>query len=513
MDRRADNRWRCLRSGLPFGLLLAACGGSGTTAAGPDTGLSARGTLVQDPPARTLSLNSLGVDAQLSRNLTPTIGQAASRLLALFGSAQCGVDFHYMEYNTVGAVAEQTNATAALMLPTGSAPACSGGRPLLLYAHGTATGRQLNLADFGDVAISGIEGSLAAIYAAHGYIVVAPNYAGYDKSRLGYHPFHNADQQSKDMLDALAAARKALPEVSSSVHESGKLFLTGYSQGGYVALATARAMQAAGSMPTATVAQSGAYAMSAEVDAAYGGKPIYKGVAFGLMLETSWQKAYGDIYASTASIYSDAYSTGIEALLPNNAGLATLVAAGRLPDKFQFGTDAPNYALVSAADKAYFGPPAQSLLKTSYVTALLADLAAHPCPSASSTAPLDCAPANRLRAAALKNDLRTWTPAAPLLLCGGNADPIVYFQNTRLAQAYFAAHGAVDVSVVDVDSADGEGELYGRAKSIFSDLKQLIIANALLAGDDAAEALKANYHTPLTALSCAVVAYDYFNSQ
>jgi hypothetical protein len=49
------------------------------------------------------------------------------------------------------------------------------------------------------------------MFAAEGYIVVAPNYVGYDTSTLGYHPYLNADQQSKDMIDALTAARSALP--------------------------------------------------------------------------------------------------------------------------------------------------------------------------------------------------------------------------------------------------------------------------------------------------------------
>ena len=52
---------------------------------------------------------------------------------------------------------------------------------------------------------------IAATFAAQGYIVVAPNYAGYDTSALAYHPYLNADQQSKDMIDALTAARSALP--------------------------------------------------------------------------------------------------------------------------------------------------------------------------------------------------------------------------------------------------------------------------------------------------------------
>ena len=78
---------------------------------------------------------------------------------------------------------------------------------------------------------------MALFFAARGYIVVAPNYAGYDTSTLPYHPYLVAAQQSKDMIDALIASRSALPNIAL-VSDNGQLFITGYSQGGYVAMAT-----------------------------------------------------------------------------------------------------------------------------------------------------------------------------------------------------------------------------------------------------------------------------------
>ena len=101
------------------------------------------------------------------------------------------------------------------MVPTGAAPACSGPRPIVEYAHGTNPNKALNIADITNT--SNTEGALiAAMFAAQGYIVVAPNYAGYDISTLGYHPFLNAAQQSGEMMDILAAARTALPNTLSS---------------------------------------------------------------------------------------------------------------------------------------------------------------------------------------------------------------------------------------------------------------------------------------------------------
>ena len=81
---------------------------------------------------------------------------------------------------------------------------------MLLYAHGTATEQDVQHRrpaepDNGEGLL------IAAVFAAEGYIVVAPNYLGYDTSTLAFHPYLNGDQQSRDMIDALTAARSALP--------------------------------------------------------------------------------------------------------------------------------------------------------------------------------------------------------------------------------------------------------------------------------------------------------------
>lgn len=75
--------------------------------------------------------------------------------------------------------------------------------------------------------------------------MVAPYYAGHDSSKLGHPPYLNADQQSRDMMDALTAARKALPDLIQPVQDGGKLLVSGYAQSGHVTMTTHKAMQAA----------------------------------------------------------------------------------------------------------------------------------------------------------------------------------------------------------------------------------------------------------------------------
>src|SRR6202034_903300 len=128
-----------------------------------------------------------------------------------------------LKFYTLGGAGEVTMSSGALMVPTGAAGTCSGPRPIVLYAHGTNTNKALNIADITNT--SNTEGALiAAMFAAQGYIVVAPNYAGYDISTLGYHPYINAAQNSAEMMDMLAAARAALPQtLSSATSDSGAL--------------------------------------------------------------------------------------------------------------------------------------------------------------------------------------------------------------------------------------------------------------------------------------------------
>ena len=165
---------------------------------------TARGTLLKDPPLRIASLDAATFGAELGATAS------GAQLLEVAGTPTCGVDFYYIQYNTVDGTDEPTTASGALMVPTGSSAQCSGGRPIVLYGHATDTDRATNIADITNT--GNTEGALiAAMFAAQGYIVVAPNYAGYDTSTLSYHPYLNADQQSKDMIDALAAARTALP--------------------------------------------------------------------------------------------------------------------------------------------------------------------------------------------------------------------------------------------------------------------------------------------------------------
>src|SRR5580698_6835520 len=317
-------------------LALAACGGGGGASGSNPSAPPARGTLLQTPPEllSTFTISALLTELELPIN---------QLLLSVSSAPLCDIVFYHIQYATVGGAGEATTASAVLMIPSGLGANCSGERPIVLYAHGTTTDRAFNMADLQNAETI----SLAALFASQGYVVVAPNYAGYDTSALPYHPYLIADQQSKDMIDALTAARTALPLASlTTVKDNGQLFITGYSQGGYVAMATHRAMQAAGMHVTASAPMSGPYALAAFVDAVfygqvYGGAPVSSTLLLG-----AYQTVYGDIYANPGDVFESQYAPGIDSLLPSTTPRSQLYAQGKLPEYalFSLTPPAPQFA-------------------------------------------------------------------------------------------------------------------------------------------------------------------------
>ena len=487
---------------------LSGCG-SDTESATVGTSTD-RGSLLFDPPFRIASLTASDFGSQVGATA------AGASLLAVTGTPACGVDFYHIEYNTVGGAGEKTTASGAMLVPTGAAPACSGPRPIVLYAHGTQTDKTANLADITNP--NNTEGALiAAAFAAHGFIVVAPNYAGYDTSTLPYHPFLNGDQQSKDMIDALAASRSALPHTSSSAtSDSGKLFITGYSQGGYVAMATHKALQAAGVTVTASAPMSGPYALEAFGDAIFYGNVDIGSTVFAALVTTSYQRSYQNLYTSPTQIFEATYASNIDALLPSATPVSTLFTTGKLPQTALFNSTTPatgntslDAQLAIPANPVFalgFGP--SNLVTNDYRLSYVLDAIQNPDFAVTTPQPgvaLAAAPANALRQDLKTNDMRTWIPHSPMLLCGGGQDPTVFFNvNTLTMQAFWSALPTGVVNVLDVNGAVNSSSPFAPIQVGF----QTTLAALLASGGQ--EAVVANYHTTVAPF-CTVAARGFFS--
>jgi pimeloyl-ACP methyl ester carboxylesterase len=508
---------------------LTACGSNSPT--GTVATSNTHGTLVDDPALRVASLNATDFTAQLSAN---TSGQ---QLLQLAGTPACGVDFYYFKYWTVGPDNSAQLASGALMVPTGSAAPCTGPRPIVLYAHGTTTDSTYNIADIADPSNSASTESamVAAVFAAQGYIVVAPNYLGYDISTLGYHPYVNGAANAADMMDALTAARTALLSTfTPTTSDSGKLYVTGYSEGGYVAMATVKAMQAAGDVVTASAPASGPYALEAFGDAVFFGQVDIGSTVFAPLVTTSYQHAYKNVYTQTSDVYSSTYATGIDTLLPAPGSTAALFQAGKLPESAMFDSATPKSTtgnamldgfanellavpappLYSASEAALFdtgfGSPylINDAYRVGYVDDALVNqdqaemtIINHGTLDASDVA-LATAPALGLRQDFKANDMRGgWAPQEPMLLCGGDQDPTVFFQNTQIMAALWSPYvqgGLVSVLDLNATPSGPFAALQGGFQATYG---QLVSAQGATAIE--------SYHTT-EAPFCMVAARGFF---
>ena len=527
---------RCLLSvAIASSLLLVGCGDDNDFDAviGSDSATSVKSIS---------SFNTAQINTQFGLDGTAT------------PDAKCDIKIEKVNYPTVGAAGERTNATAALMLPSGDSADCQGDRPILLYAHGTTTDKGY---DFSQVAnpqnpAAGEATLIAANFAAQGYIVVAPNYAGYDESDLDYHPYLVAEQQATDMADALDSARTIIARQQrandpdyTNLDDSGKLFISGYSQGGHVAMATARMFEKNDEPVTAIAPLSGPYALAAFGDAIFSGNVNIGASRFAPLLASGLQNAYGNVYNSTADIFTANYAN---TQLPSLLSFGELVAANKLPDNALFEKDPENnptldllpaptvpFASIGFADDNY-------LIKTDFRTAYVADALQNPDSLIAMTGALPAAnPQNNLRKALKANDLRGYVPKMPTLLCGGNQDPTVFYDlNTSsmaaIIQGSVAQNPAltVNVTVLDVDATTADDrpdnsnvQLIGQAsmnqwninsvvtsvQSNFVQNLQRVVDAGAQQGIPASVAVLGNYHGGLVSTACTQATREFFNQE
>ena len=469
--------------------------------------------------------------------------------------AKCGVTIEKVTYDTKGAADEDTNATAALMLPTGDAAECKGDRPVLLYAHGTTTDKGYDFAQVGNAKnpAVGEANLIAANFAAQGYIVVAPNYAGYDESKLDYHPYLVAQQQSTDMVDALDSARSIIERKKrandanySKIDDSGKLFIAGYSQGGYVTMATARALQDKNEPVTAIAPSSGPYALAAFGDEIFSGNVNIGASRFAPLLGIGLQAKYGNIYSKKSDIFLDKYA---DAQLPSNTPFGELVKAGKLPNNALFQKNPSDPRLAGLSPGKLFSilggyDDTDYLIKTDFRAAYVADTQKNPdgLTLANSNNLPAANPQNNLRKALKDNDLRGYVPTMPTFICGGNQDPTVYFDtNTgsmvKLIQTEVAKNPTkkLNITVLDVDK-DNEAErpdyqtltIIGQAsmnpwkvndvvkkvQTNFSNSVKKVKDDADPNGGVAALlAFYTNYHGDLVSPACTEATREFFNQE
>ena len=160
------------------------------------------------------------------------------------------VDFYKIVFETLDAFDEPVNSSGLVALPQG----VEHGMSILQYNHGTT--RNTNQSD-----LEGSEWFVSLAVSAGGdYVGIMPDYLGYGESACtAIHGYNMNKPLARDGADMIRAVRTFCEDLS--VELDGKIFVTGYSEGGYAAMAVAKEAQE--NLPdldlTAVAPLSGAY--------------------------------------------------------------------------------------------------------------------------------------------------------------------------------------------------------------------------------------------------------------
>lgn len=165
-----------------------------------------------------------------------TVSAEALKALAIgFGQQdiaaliQYGVKSYTLTYQTAYN-GKTIQASGLLMVPVGlTSPA-----PMVSLQHGTTF-----VKDDAPTTAGGYSGM--ELFAAAGYISLMPDFIGYGKSAEIFHPYYDEEHSATAVIDMIKAAKQFLAK--QKIQFNDKLFLAGYSEGGYVTLAAAHEIE------------------------------------------------------------------------------------------------------------------------------------------------------------------------------------------------------------------------------------------------------------------------------
>lgn len=371
---------------LLLGLGIVGCQNDGGTSPNSDLG---PGTALECESILNLSVDYIG------------------QVLALAGidvdlPMTHAVTAYRLTYLTTDIQGNYAIASAALMLPKDMS-----NPPLLSIQHGTET---LRTAVASQSPFNALEGVWGLVAASRGYAVVIPDYLGLGVSEC-IHPYHVAKATANAVIDAIRAARQYCDD--EDVDLDSRLFLAGYSEGGYATLAAQRAIENEYSgefSVTASAPMAGAYDFAATARYIAGletyGSPTY--LAFIL---TAYNDAYG--WDRLSEMFQSPYDAQMTDLFDG-----TLTAG-------QIGNQLPEATT--------------DMLQPAFRTAVLAGTDAS------------------MEAALAENTLLDWAPLCPTHLWHGGADTTVPPFNGQNALTQFTALGAANVELDILDGLDHVG--------------------------------------------------------
>jgi pimeloyl-ACP methyl ester carboxylesterase len=300
------------------------------------------------------------------------------------------VSVYKIIYNTVDTRDNAILASGALVVPHSSNPL-----PLLSFQHGTIHSEQDAPSYFqSDNYIS------ALLFSSTGYIMALPDYLGYGSSRHIDHPYEHGRSLATACRDMLRAVRE-FDRINQQFKADKKLFLTGYSEGGYATMALLKLLEEE-------------HAGEFSVTAATAGAGAYNKSGFARhILQTDQELRYLNSFLWVLDTYNNVYGLNRPYSFYFNSPYSEIIQQGGV-----FANEELNPQILFRPDFR------ENLLNASDAGFLevLAD-----------------------------NDIYDWKPVTPLQLYHGTDDDYVFYFNSANAAEAMINRGATSVELIPVD--------------------------------------------------------------
>jgi len=304
-----------------------------------------------------------------------------------------------ISYLTLDHNQNDTKASGALMIPI-----TSNDLPLFSLQHGTVARRD-NVVSTGE--LTSAEGLSGLLSTSIGYVTCIPDYIGFGESDL-MHPYIHAKSLATSVIDFLRASRIYCEENNISLNE--KIFLGGYSEGGYATLATQKEIESNyfdEFQLTAVSPAAGPYDLIGTTDIIFK-QENYRHTSHIAFFITAYNEIYG--WNRLSEIFNPPY----DAMMPElfNGTNSNSEIDAQLPNSISelFNQDFINN---------YFNGS-----ETSFISALR------------------------------ENTLLNWKPIAPIRFYHGDADDVSPYQNSVTALENLRQNGAIDIELITIPNGD-----------------------------------------------------------
>lgn len=314
----------------------------------------------------------------------------ASGGLDLTALLKSGAKAYRLTYKTKNTDGKEIIASGAVLIPTTTTPVS-----MISYQHGTITTDAAAPSHFGSTSESG---TLGAVFAGLGYIIVMPDYIGYGASSQYDHPYEHRASLASSSLDMIRATREFTNGLKE-LHWNQNLYLTGYSEGGFATLSLQKKIEEEASKEFNLKASScgaGAYNKTAFMGHLIN-QPTHG--------TTNYNRSYLWVLLCYNSIYGINKPATYFFKEPYAAQIANLKEA----------------ALVNVSFNLIINDSFKKDINEGKATDFIQAIA--------------------------DNDVYDWKPQTPTLLAHGDADELVFYFNTQTAYDAMLARGATKITL------------------------------------------------------------------